>query len=136
MYSRKASERSSSWTLSDGHFPLKMLSNTVAGPAPSLSDDATKRAAAAFAAATSSDMFLSLELNSLLSRTKFIRRCEIAVMGVKAEVYPRPRSLGDADAESNREMTFPLFKNGEIISDVSRNHKRNKRSAITALPHK
>jgi hypothetical protein len=76
IHLRKASERSSSWTLSDGHFPLKMLSNTVEGPAPSISDDATKQAAA-FAAATLSDMVFPLELKSLLPRIKLVQQYEI-----------------------------------------------------------
>jgi hypothetical protein len=105
-YSRKASESSSSCTLFDGHFPLKMLSNAVAGPAPSLSDDSIARAAAVFAATTSSDMILSLELNNLL----LDRRCEMMlVAGKKAEVCPRSLDV----VASNRGTSLTLSKRGD-----------------------
>ena len=110
IHSRKARARSSSCTLFDDHSPLRILSKTVSGPAPSLSDDLYS-AAASFALLTSSDIVsLSVELNSLLLPMLlpwiiFLARDELAVKeGVKAAAYPRSRG----DVASNRGMNFPL----------------------------
>ena len=110
IHSRKARARSSSCTLFDDHSPLRILSKTVSGPAPSFSDDLYS-AAAAFALLTSSDIVsLSVELNSLVPMLLpwmiFLVRDELAVKeGVKPAAYPKSRG----DVASNRGMNFPLI---------------------------
>ena len=111
IHLRKASERSSSWTLLDGHFPLKMLSNTVDGPAPSVSDDLYS-AAAAFAAATSSAILL-LATRRLQKGTVMSGEVAVMVTGTKAATDPRMR---DDDA-SKRGTNFRLWV---VMEDVKR----------------
>ena len=125
-YSRKARARSSSCTLFDDHSPLRILSKTVSGPAPSLSDDLYS-AAATFALLTSSDIVsLSVELNSLVPTLLpwiiFLARDELTVKeGENAAAYPRSRG----DVASNRGMNFPLHNNSkeEIVNDKGGDEK-------------
>lgn len=111
LMSRKASARSSSYTLSEGHFPDKMLSNTVFSPAPSLSDDLYS-AAAALAAATSSILLSPAELNSLLLGIKFLGRDELATTPGEKAVAIR----GDDAVASKRGMSLPTLQaRGEVF---------------------